>query len=490
MELTPHLGIGDLLLIKMKEISHQLKIDKINISVNLIQTYKNQDFVEQNILFLEKLLPLLFQSSTINKIMNVSNSYSYLNEYNINTVYLYDHIFQNENNFLIEYNNYIIFHTKVRIDNYSNDFINNDLPIVNEFLKNFKTNKKIIILGERNIEKNYETIICNVISIYENLLELKKNNDVIDLSEEMLCSGNPNFDNFLYNIELINKADCNIVFGHGGNFFLVNCFSKNKICYTSKCNLWGIDTFKNINPDFYFENINKIIEEINNRFSIENDIKNETNELCLPVSLGEAIDKLTILDIKCDKIKDHRKSDVKKEYLILYEKLKEFIEKYNDLYLSMKKVNLIIWYQMDVLRDSNISDEDYLKLCKECIVSNDIRFRIKNKINLISNSSLKEQKSYKINRLILEINCDEKWFSLFIEPIKYFSFIYDEITIISTKNITLIKETFYYDNTIKYEDNIENIEYKEYFKFSENDYTNDEIYSIMNINKEMLWLYI
>ena len=123
--------------------------------------------------------------------------------------------------------------------------------------------------------------------------------------------------------------------------------------------------------------------------------------LSLPVSLGEGIDKLTILDIKCEKILDKRKIDVQKEYDILYEKLKIFIEEYNELYCTMKKVNLLIWDQMDILRDGNISDEDYTKLCRECIDSNDIRFRIKNKINLISNSEIKEQKSYKINRLFL-----------------------------------------------------------------------------------------
>jgi hypothetical protein len=50
--------------------------------------------------------------------------------------------------------------------------------------------------------------------------------------------------------------------------------------------------------------------------------------LHLPVSLGEAIDKLTILDIKLDKITDNRRDDVKKEYDLLYDKLQEFIVKY------------------------------------------------------------------------------------------------------------------------------------------------------------------
>jgi hypothetical protein len=211
--------------------------------------------------------------------------------------------------------------------------------------------------------------------------------------------------------------------------------------------------------------------------------------LTLPVSLGDAIDKLTILHIKCDKITDNRKLDVQKEYDILYEKLKDFIVKFDELYCSMKKINLLIWNQMDVLRDGTTSDEDYMKLCKECIESNDIRFRIKNKINLISNSTLKEQKSYKVNRLVIHLNCQEQYLDLFIRPIKYFSYIYDEIVILSSRNIKLIRDTFYYDNTIKYNVEINGLDIKQVFNFQNNCYTINEIYKIMNINETMLHIY-
>lgn len=209
----------------------------------------------------------------------------------------------------------------------------------------------------------------------------------------------------------------------------------------------------------------------------------------LPVSLGEAIDKLTILHIKCDKITDHRKIDVQKEYDILYEKLKDFVVKFDELYCSMKKINLIIWHQMDVLRDGTTSDEDYMKLCKECIESNDIRFRIKNKINLISNSTLKEQKSYKVNRLVIHLNCDEEYFHLFIKPIKYFSYIYDELIIQSEKKIKLIRDTFYYDNTIKYNIELHGLDIKQKFNFHNDCYTINKIYKIMNINEDTIKIY-
>jgi hypothetical protein len=205
------------------------------------------------------------------------------------------------------------------------------------------------------------------------------------------------------------------------------------------------------------------------------------NIIFLPVSLGEAIDKLTILDIKLQKINDNRKLDVKKEFDLLYDKLKKFINLYNDLYESMKKVNLLIWNMMDILRDGNVSTDEYLKICKECIEYNDIRFRVKNKINYISESSLKEQKSYKINRIYIEINNVSEDVENFIKPIKYYSFFYDEIIIKS--NSTLLKKEFNYDPTIIFIENyLENTEFKKNYIFPFEKYNKLDIFKIFNID--------
>ena len=170
----------------------------------------------------------------------------------------------------------------------------------------------------------------------------------------------------------------------------------------------------------------------------------------LPVSLGEAIDKLSILQIKRENITVARKLDVEKEYSALYEILKEFVVLYSELYESMLATNRVIWQQMDVLRDGDhdISDVEYTRLCRECIVTNDVRFRIKNKINLISNSELREQKSYKIRRFSLQIEVEGDDLLLFIEPIRQLSYIYDEISIISSKDLSRIRDVFHYDNTL------------------------------------------
>ena len=221
--------------------------------------------------------------------------------------------------------------------------------------------------------------------------------------------------------------------------------------------------------------------------------------LYLPVSLGEAIDKLTILDIKLDKITDNRKIDVKKEYELLYDKLKEFIIKYEKLYQIMKKVNLLIWGMMDILRDGDIKEELYIKVCKECIEYNDIRFRVKNKINYVSNSLLKEQKSYKITRLVVIINKNiNNNSSILLNIIKYFSFIYDEINIESGFNVDYLKKCFEYDNTIIFNSTQTNVvltshsfhtvdskclDYKCRVVIEEKEYTENEVYKLFNISE-------
>ena len=205
------------------------------------------------------------------------------------------------------------------------------------------------------------------------------------------------------------------------------------------------------------------------------------SNIYLPVSLGEAIDKLTILDIKLQKIKDSRKLDVQKEYDLLYSKLEQNVTKYSDLYQTMKKVNMLIWDMMDMLRDGSLPEDEYLRVCKECIEFNDIRFRVKNKINYVSNSELREQKSYRINRIVIDIADEIVDVNMFILPIKYFSYIYDEIVIVSSNN--RLRTEFAYDPTILLTSSIEDdkIEHKKRFSFKDEIYSQLRIYEIFGL---------
>lgn len=211
-----------------------------------------------------------------------------------------------------------------------------------------------------------------------------------------------------------------------------------------------------------------------------------TDILSLPVSIGEAIDKLTILDIKYNKIKDSRKDNVKIEFDILYEKLKDIVNEYKLYYNIMKIINLDIWDMMDILRDADVSNEEYLIKCKECIEANDIRFRIKNKINFVAKSVLKEQKSYNILRVIFNIKNFNMDLNELINPIKYYSFLYDEIIIlIDDSNKEYLENIFNYDQTIIISNNDIDIEYEKKFDFSNKNINLNSIYNELKITEDI-----
>jgi hypothetical protein len=132
---------------------------------------------------------------------------------------------------------------------------------------------------------------------------------------------------------------------------------------------------------------------------------------------------------------------------------------------------------MYILRDGHINDDLYLKICKETIIYNDVRFRIKNKINYMSNSVLKEQKSYKINRCIINVKNDIEITNF----IKYFSFIYDEIIIESEYTLTQLIEHFNYDKTILFTNNCENNEYKKKVIIENKNYSQEELYELFGV---------
>jgi len=230
MNITPHLGIGDLLIIKMIQISHKMDISNININHNLI--VDNCENYDQKIYTITKFVELLFPNTTYDINNNTINFYNIINTYKIKHTYIYDDIdtrkFINIKN---EYSDYIIFHTKMRHDRLMDKFNNEMLMQLNDFLSRFVSTKKILILGERNIGQNHETINHKTQSLYNNLLVLKNNNHVIDLTHDELTCGNPDFDKCLSDIQLINKSLCNITFGIGGPLSICKAFSRNNISF-------------------------------------------------------------------------------------------------------------------------------------------------------------------------------------------------------------------------------------------------------------------
>jgi len=230
MNITPCLGIGDLLIVKMIQISNNLEIKNININEELIQTH-SENF-EQKLNTVKKLIELLFSNTTYCT-NNIPIDFTQLTRtYNIKYTYIYDYIdTSNLINITSEYSDYIIFHTKLRHDLLITQFCNDVFDNLKHFFSTFVTSKKIIILGERVIGKNFETITHGTMSLYDVLLLLKNNNCVVDLTHHVLTCGNSDFDKFLFDIHLIHKSLCNVTFGIGGPFGICKAFSKNNVSF-------------------------------------------------------------------------------------------------------------------------------------------------------------------------------------------------------------------------------------------------------------------
>ena len=119
------------------------------------------------------------------------------------------------------------------------------------------------------------------------------------------------------------------------------------------------------------------------------------------ISAGELLDKISILEIKLNKIKDHvLLNEVKKEYEILNEtknKNISFSEKIDILYKNLKETNKKLWEIENKVRlceKNSDFKEKFIQISRDIYFANDLRSKIKLEINKILGSNIKEVKQY------------------------------------------------------------------------------------------------
>ena len=125
------------------------------------------------------------------------------------------------------------------------------------------------------------------------------------------------------------------------------------------------------------------------------------NKIIIEVSIGELLDKISILEIKLDKIKDSEKLKfISDEHSILKSQLDNNVKtdnKLNNLFSSLKEINSKLWVIEDEKRqcekDKNF-DEKFIKLSRDVHFLNDDRAKIKLEINNHTGSTIKEIKEY------------------------------------------------------------------------------------------------
>ena len=125
------------------------------------------------------------------------------------------------------------------------------------------------------------------------------------------------------------------------------------------------------------------------------------NKILVEVSVGELLDKISILEIKKDKIKNPEKLEyILDELSILKDELKNNIKsdvKLDELYLSLKIINARLWVIEDDKRKCEKEKdftENFIKLSRDVHILNDDRAKIKLKINEHTGSKIKEIKEY------------------------------------------------------------------------------------------------
>ena len=125
------------------------------------------------------------------------------------------------------------------------------------------------------------------------------------------------------------------------------------------------------------------------------------NKILVEVSVGELLDKISILEIKKGKIKDLEKLEfINNEHSILNDQLDQNVksnDKLNNLFQSLKEINARLWVIEDdkrVCERNKDFGENFIKLSRDVHFLNDDRAKIKLEINILSGSKIKEIKEY------------------------------------------------------------------------------------------------
>jgi hypothetical protein len=165
-----------------------------------------------------------------------------------------------------------------------------------------------------------------------------------------------------------------------------------------------------VHPDIVdIDLINKLIHHTSSHYSIIVDkLRNIQNNFFFPkimMSNGEILDRYSILDIKNNEISDSiKKSHIQSE-LKLYESYQILLKENYIYYKLLFFVNKRIWDLTNIIKGLTILNEEYATIAYNIFEYNQQRFRVKNIINAITNSTIMEQKSY--NSLVANININE-----------------------------------------------------------------------------------
>ena len=127
----------------------------------------------------------------------------------------------------------------------------------------------------------------------------------------------------------------------------------------------------------------------------------KSKKILSEISAGELLDKISILEIKLERVKDAAgQKEIKKEYKILKEIQNSSIKMTNetkDLFKAVKDINIVLWDVEDKLRiyeKNKDFGKEFIELARQVYFNNDSRAKVKNEINILLKSNFREIKQY------------------------------------------------------------------------------------------------
>lgn len=173
------------------------------------------------------------------------------------------------------------------------------------------------------------------------------------------------------------------------------------------------------------------------------------SEMYLEVSVGEAIDKYCILELKSARIQDSEKLvQIRKEMDALND-CKTVLSKFDSVYYRMLyHVNERIWDMTDIIKSITPEHPDFPKISNDIFDYNQRRFRLKKIINELTKSNIQEQKSYSNSHCVIRVENEVIFFSN-LASINYLSIQYDTISFdVESFDNNIIRKIFNTSNYI------------------------------------------
>ena len=170
------------------------------------------------------------------------------------------------------------------------------------------------------------------------------------------------------------------------------------------------------------------------------------------VSIGEAIDKLSILELKQKKIHNvEKQKEIQKEIVALQE-CNKYKSGYAFYYKLLMYINEKIWDMTDIVKTMTIDHSDFAKVSNDIFEYNQKRFRIKNWFNLSTTSVIREQKSYASRHCKIIIKDDDGIYDK-IPEINYLLLEYDTVSFDTTPELEVHIKKMFHNPTITIVDN-------------------------------------